>query len=171
MSTADDAVKAAPPGLKRLLKRKLPTIVYHLRAVEPEVLAAAEDALSEAKAELDLARLYRDDQADEAVSEATAKVESAQAALAACFEPITLRALPPGEYEALVAAHKDEKAEDGVDSAGLRRAAFLACVQGDLSEAEWDEVFAQCSMGERVALFATALAVNIRNTDGSIPKG
>lgn len=173
MSTADDAIKAVPlPNpLERLLGRDLPTLIYHLRAATAEEVDAAENAVAEAKADQEIAGFRRDDRADEAEAEAAERVKAAQEALAACYVPVKVRALPPQEYEALVAKFADEKTEGGVDNKALSRAAFLACVQGGLTEAQWDEILAKCSTGERVELYGYALAVNIRTTGGAIPKG
>lgn len=172
MSTADEAVKAASStGLQRLLKRGLPKHVHHLRAASPEETAASLEAVREAKEHLELASIRMDGGADAARQAAEAELVAAREQLASCYEPVTIRALKPTEYEALAAKYKDENDAAGIDQDSLGRAAFLAGVEGDLTEEDWLTVLDQCSQGERGTLFIAALVLNARTTDGSIPKG
>lgn len=176
MSTADNSIKAAPPqpaGQKRLLRRKLPQAVHHLRAVEPEVELAAKQAADEARERLSIATMRLDDKADDAIEAAQATLDEANAALADCFEPVTIQALPPEEFEALVALHpKREGKEEAFNAETLLPPLFLRCVQGDLTPEQWErEVIPQLSNGELRALEMAALNVNARWSDGAIPKG
>lgn len=176
MSTADDAIKAAPPapaGQRRLLNRKRPTVVHHLRAVEPDVERAAKEAAEAARERLSIASMRIDEQATDAVTTAQAELDQANAALAACYEPVTIQALPPDEFEELVAEHpKREGKEEAFNADSLLPVLFLRCVQGDLTAEEWaNEVIPQLSNGERRALESRSLDVNGRFSDGLIPKG
>lgn len=156
---------------ERLLARKRPVFVYQL-AVEDETEAVAE--LAAAKDALDTAGFRDDDRAEQAVTDAEARLEKAHAAVAACYEPVTLTALPPVEFERLVAkpeyAPRDGKGEKW-NGDTFPRACFLACVDtSDLSADEWAE-FADGSLsqGERESLFLAAVGVNARWPTGSIP--
>lgn len=171
MSTANDAVKAAPPQSKRLLNRGLPVATYHLRAAEPEEVAEAEQAVADAKDAKELADFRLGDAGEQAQAKAAEQLAEARARLAACFEPVKIRALAPEKYEALIAEHEDEKKPGGVDDDAVALAAFLAGVQGDYSAEEWEStILPQCSRGERKELYFTTLALNVRGTGGAIPK-
>jgi hypothetical protein len=173
MSTADEAIKAAPPtGLERLLRRKSPEVVHHLRAAEPHEEAAARQAVADARERLETASWRSDEQAQAAITAAQAEVDQARAALAACYEPVVIRALPPKEFEALVDEHP---ARDGKDEPynpeTLNMELFHLCVQGNLSREQWEtEVIPQLSKGELLSLETAAIALNGRTSDGSIPK-
>jgi hypothetical protein len=172
MSTANDAIKAAPPQEKRLLNRGLPVTTYHLRAADPDEVAAAEQAVADAKDEAEIAS-YRTDEAGSARQAAAAEqLAAARARLAACFDPVKIRALAPAEYEALIGQHEDEKQPEGFDRDPVARAAFLAGVQGPYSAQEWDAaILPQCSRGELQEIYLATLIVNARGTGGAIPKG
>ncbi len=176
MSTADDAIKAAPPapaGQQRLLKRKLPSVVHHLRAVEPEEERTARQAAEDARERLSIASMRIDDKADAAIKAAQRKLDQANAALAECYEPVVIQSLPPAEFEALVAEHpKREGKEEAFNAESLLPVLFLRCVQGELTPAQWEaELVPQLSNGEYVAMQTKALEVNARYSDGAIPKG
>jgi hypothetical protein len=114
-----------------------------------------------------------DDRAAETVTEAEAALEKARADLAACYEPVVIRALEPKRFEELVAEHPARKDRDerwNVET--FPRALFLASVVGELSREEWETVLdEQCSEGEQNGLFLDAQVVNARMPDGTIPKG
>jgi hypothetical protein len=176
MSTADDSIKAAPPapaGLSRLLNRKRPTVVHYLRGVEPDVERAAKEAAEAARERLSIASMRIDEQATEWVNTAQAELDRANAALAACYEPVTIQALPPDEFEALVAQHpKREGKDEAFNLETLVLPLFLLCVQGELTAKQWtNEIIPQLSNGERRALELKAFDVNARYSDGLIPKG
>jgi chemotaxis regulatin CheY-phosphate phosphatase CheZ len=173
MSTARNSTKAAPTGQLRLLRRKPPQVVHYLRAVEPEVESAARQAVTDARDRLSTATMRIDDAAVEAIEAAQATLDQAQAALAACYEPIVIQALPPDEFEALVAEHpKREDKDESFNADTLLPVLFLRCVQGDLTAEQWTkEVIPQLSNGERRALESRSLDVNGRFSDGLIPKG
>jgi UDP-N-acetylglucosamine:LPS N-acetylglucosamine transferase len=156
---------------ERLLARKRPTVDYQLAVVDDAdavaELAAAKDALATAR--------FRDDEgAGQVVTDAEARVEKARKAVEACYEPVTLTALPPVEFEALVA--KPEHApRDGKDerwnAETFPKACFLACVTGDdLTGDEWAEfVDGSLSQGEREALYLAAVSINARWPSGAVP--
>lgn len=176
MSTADDAIKAAPPapaGQQRLLKRKLPQLVHHLRAVEPDQERAARQAAEDARERLSIASMRIDERADDAITAAQAELDQANAELAACYEPVTIQALPPAVFEVLVAEHpKREGKEEAFNGETLLPELFLRCVRGELTREQWEtEVIPQLANGELVAMQTKALEVNGRYSDGLIPKG
>ena len=155
---------------ERLLARKRPTVDYQL-AVEDDADAVAE--MAAAKDALAAAGFRTDEGAAVAVAEAEARLAKARKAVEACYEPVTLTALPPVEFEALVA--KPENApRDGKDEKWnadtFPRACFLACAPGDLTSQEWEEfVDSSLSQGEREALFLTAIGLNARWPSGAVP--
>jgi hypothetical protein len=153
----------------RLLARKRPTVDYQLAVVD-ELDAVAE--LAAAREAFEVAQLRVDDGAETAVVEAEKRVEQARKAVEACYEPVTFTALPPVEFEALVAAHPSrEGKEEQWNGDTFPPACFLACVDtAELSADEWAEfVQASVSQAERVALFAAAIGINARWPNGSIP--
>lgn len=157
---------------ERLLARQRPTLDYQL-AVEDDSAAMAE--LAAAKEALDVARFRTDDTAEQAVTDAQKRLETARAAVAACYEPVHLTALPPTEFEALAAKPEHLPREDKKEAWNdetFPRAVFLACVDtSDLSAAEWEEfVDSQLTVAERSSLFIAALGLNARWPDGAIPK-
>ncbi len=173
MGIADDAIKASDgSGLSRLLKRKLPTVVHHLRAVEPEVERAARAAAQKARDARDDAEMSLDDDQADQVAAAQAVLDEANAALAACYEPVTIQALPPEEYEDLVGAHPAKDKDEPFDVEAVSPELFYRGVQGDLMREEWVGILtSQVSQAERLGLFGDALTVNARAVSGDIPKG
>lgn len=164
-------------GLARLKSRKLPVTVYHLRAAEPEEEMAAQAAVETARERLEVASMRADEGAEAAITKAQAELDQANAALAACYEAVTIQAQPPDEFERLLnlPEHKPRKGNDKDsqwNSDTFPRAVFLIGVQGELTAEEWtEEVLPQCSQAERVALFLAALNINARWSDGTVPKG
>lgn len=155
---------------ERLQRRSLPSDVWWLRIDPVDVVAAAKEDLERAEDDLRLAQVT-DEGGPQGVAAAARRVEQARTAVAACYEPVTVLALDPTEYEALLAEHppREEKAAWGP---GFGRALLLAGVQGDLDRDEW-VVFldSRLSHGERVEAYNLALGVNIRVLDPGIPKG
>lgn len=156
---------------ERLLARKRPSVVYQLAVVDD---ADAVAALTAAKDEVETARFRVSDDADQAVAAAEKRLTAARKAVEACYEPVTLTAMPPADFEAL-AAKPEHVARDGKDERWneetFPRAVFLACVStDDLSAQEWEEfVDGSLTQGERTALFMTAIGLNARWPNGSIP--
>jgi hypothetical protein len=171
MSSADEATKAAG-GPARLRTRKLATTVYHLRAVDPEEEAAARAAVAEAREALTATAYRHDEDAAAAIEQAEADLAAAQEKLAACYEPVTISAVPPAEFERLAADHPTREGKDEpYDMPALAEALFIAGVQGDLTTEQWrEEVFPQLTNGERTGITTAALLVNSRGIGGGIPK-
>jgi hypothetical protein len=156
---------------ERLLGRKRPSIDYQLPITDA---AAAVAELEAAKAAFDSAQFRADDSAGQAAADAQGRLEVARAAVQDCYEPVTLTAMPPAEFEALVAKPEHaprEGKEEKWNTETFPRSCFLACVDtGDLSVDEWAEfVDSGLSQGEREALYLTAVAINARWPSGSIP--
>lgn len=153
----------------RLVGRARPSTVCRLKVDDT---AAAEQAVDEATDQHRLAQLMVADGKSADVAGAKRKLDKAQAAYDACFEPVTVRALAPPDYEALVAEHPADKDSDNAFAETLPRALFLACVEGDMGQDEWEKFLDEsASEGERSALYLAALQVNNRPPDESIPKG
>lgn len=162
-----------------LATRGLPVAEYPLRAVPSRQLADAEDALTRARFELA--------QAEAAKTVSTGhrtRVERAEADYRACFEWLTLRALPPAEMEALIAEHPPEDVDtargEPFHRATLIPALLAVCVYDDtdatepaLTVAEWAEQVAKGSgsAGEIAGLFQAVWQLNDRTPDANIPKG
>lgn len=163
---------------ERLLARERPSVTYPLRVASTSETAEAEAALAAAKRTLNIRESAgTPDRA--ALAKAKKAVEKAQAARDACYADVVLRALPAREFEALQDAYPEP--EDGADDKARRaadeiyfRALFLASVDSDLSEEEWDQVIAEnLSTGERNELYQLALGINgrTRALGGNAPKG
>jgi hypothetical protein len=147
----------------RVKQRARPSVVWPLRIDPLEVVERAQAEVVAAEDEV----LVADGTPE--LGAAKERVKAARQAFAACFEPITLTALTPPEYEALLAEHPGK---DGANwGKDFPRALFLACVQGELDRDEW-AVFldSEISAGERAQAFNTALAINIRMPDFDLPK-
>lgn len=155
-------------GLRDRLRAKARPVVRHPLVVKDQ--AGPRAALADADRALLAARVDHDEDSPE-VAEAQRAVEEAQRKVDACVEMLTLRALPPEDFEALVAAHPPQDDEDTWHTATFRPALLAACVEGDMTEDDWAEFEPRCSTGERNALFFAALAVNSRVPDVSVPKG
>lgn len=156
---------------ERFLARRRPAVDYQLAVID-ETDAVAE--LTAAKDALDTARFREDEGADQAVAAAEARLAQARASVEACYEAVKLTALPPVEFEQLVAkpeyAPRDGKSEKW-NADTFPRACFLACVDtSDLSADEWAEfVDGSLAQGERESLFMTAVGINARWPSGAVP--
>lgn len=153
---------------EKLLNRQRPSVTYPLQVRDT---AEAAKRVEEARGAVRLTQLRGDAQQ---VAKAKRELKQAEKALDDCHVEIVIRALPPAEFEELVKAHPPRKDTD--DEAWnietFPRACFLACVEGDMSEQDWDRfVEENCSQGERESLRLAALAVNTRIPDPSVPKG
>lgn len=134
------------------------------------------EELTEAKRLHLFASVAHKEDSDE-VQEAARKVDGAQAKLDACYEPLTLTALPPADFEALMAAHpptKEQRSKDFEWNEETFRPALLAVtVEGDMTEDDWAEMnkSGQITWGEFTALFNACLNVNSRSSDDLLGKG
>lgn len=158
-------------GLKdRLAARTRPSTSYSLRI----------DSDDAARAELIAAQAVGDEK----------RAAKARKAIAACYEQITIVALPPGpkpnpqpddpmDLETLRAAHPptDEQRAKNKDvlfnPQTFVPALLAACVESDVTEAEWAEYVTSGAMstGEVSALFNLAWEINYRVPDPTIPLG
>jgi hypothetical protein len=155
----------------RLRGRARPSLVYELPVGD---VVAATRTLRQAEEAHRIVQLRSDEDAEEAVAAARAALEQAQAQLAACYERIELVALPPADFEALVALHPARPDSEDVswNADSFPKACFLACAPQELSAAEWDEVLAEnLSLAERGELYMVAVAVNVRLVNAALPKG
>jgi hypothetical protein len=161
----------------RLRARTPPTETVRLPH-DPAQYAHAERDLEAARWALEDARArgYTD------LSALRERVDTAAAQLEACdCEVVTLRALSPAEWEALVDLHP---ATEGQDKAGamwhtatFRPALLAACVvaaEGEepLSEADWDVLVKDGSLapGELNTLFNAAVNINLRVPPSAVGK-
>lgn len=150
---------------ERIQQRARPRAVWPLRIDDP---AEARQELERAEDEARIVSIGLAEGADREAAQARA--EAARAALAACFEPITLEALPPAEFEALAAEYPPGP-DDEAWNKGFPPALFLACVQSELDREEWMAIFAsQLSQGEKIAACNAAIQVNLRSPDTGLPK-
>lgn len=157
----------------RLKAKKHRTTTYDMVIVEDEVADAAE--LNLAGAERDLRRAKVGDDEDE-IAVAEAALEQARAAVKACYDTLTFRALPSHEFEALISAHEPSKEQqkkgDQWNTDTFSPALLAACcVDSDLSEEEWAEELASWSVADRNAIFSAALSANVTARSITIPKG
>jgi hypothetical protein len=155
---------------ERLEAKSRVTTTYDLAVADP---TGAESKVAAAGAALTLALHEHDEDSAEAGS-ARAALDAARAELDACFETITFQALPPDDFEALVAAHPPKTRPDRDEWEKTFEPALIAlCAQGDLGEQWWLDYLAsgKVSSGERDALFRNALAANVRARSTSLPKG
>lgn len=179
MSTASTARRRSVSLRARLATRARPRIEYPL-LVEQDGHAAATAALEEA---LQAWRqvVLRDDPDPQELAAVQAAVDAAQADLDGCYERIVLRALPPPEYEALIAAHPPTAEQRGEDPPQIwnpttfRPALLALCVESDMSAEDWADFLDQrCSAAERQGLYVAALAVNEQERIAeplALPKG
>ena len=146
-------------GLKdRLATRKRPSTAYALRVDDD---TAARTALVTAQASGDPTR-----------------IAEAEAALDACYEQLTITALPPVELEELLKQHPPTDAQRAAGHTTFNPDTFVAallaaCIASDVSEAEWMEYTTKGAMtaGETNSLFNDAWDINYRVLDQNIKKG
>jgi len=157
-----------------LAQRQLPRTTVSLRVDFSPEADSADAELRDAVLALRLA-----EQAGQDTAELNTRVEAAQVAVDACFEHMAVNALPPTDFEELVAAHPPTVAQRQQDpsvqwnDATFRTAVLAACVEGDLTETDWTEMIAkgQVTLGEVRALVQAAIATNDRSVDVRVGKG
>jgi hypothetical protein len=141
-------------GLKdRLGARRRPSAAYSLR-IEDD---------SPARAELAAARAAGDE----------SRVVAAQEAVEACYEQVTLTALPPAELEALIAAHPAPAGVNKIFNPRTFMPALLAVsVDSDVAEEDWAEYYTSGAMtnGEIIDLFEAVWQLNYRVPDVHVKK-
>jgi hypothetical protein len=156
---------------ERLLNRPRPSGSCPVR-VDDDTEARKE--VEQARMLLSIAELQGEAADQAAVRKARARLKKAEQALKACYEFVTVRALPPDDFEALVDAHKPRAETDDRlwNGATFPKACLLACVESDLTGEDWEHVWTTVlSNAERVELSNAAIRVNVRVPDSSLPKG
>lgn len=147
----------------KLATRGLPETTHPIRTGRVADVKAARERLDEAIRLRDKA-LGIDERLEQ-------EVRDARAALDALYEDVVVRALPPAQFEALVAEHPptDEQADEGLtwDPATFVPALLAACVDLPWSAEEWAELCTAgpLALGEITALFETAVQINGRAPD------
>jgi hypothetical protein len=155
---------------ERLLNRPRPSGEFPVRVDDD---TAARDQLERARRLLTML-LLQGGAEDSVVEQARADVQEAEETLRACFEFVTLRALPALDFEALVTAHppRPDTKDKLWNLDTFPRACFLAGVEGDLTAQEWESLWETgMSNAEQVEAGNAAIRVNIRTPDESLPKG
>ncbi|MGH3427347.1 MAG: hypothetical protein ACRDQZ_07225, partial [Mycobacteriales bacterium] len=146
-------------GLKdRLAGRPRPTRPYSLRI----------DDDTTARAELAAARAVGDEN----------RIVAAQTAVEACYEQVTITALPPITMEELIAQHPPPQTKPGGQEKIFNPATFVpavlaACVDSDVTEADWTEYITTgaLTIGEVDDLFHAVWTLNYRAPSPDLPKG
>lgn len=146
--------------------------VEHLKHDEREGLPTA----------IHLLRVRNDRQARAALTEALEsgnpdRIADAKTVVAACYEQITITALPPNEIEDLLKKHRptpeQEKRGALYNPDTFKPALVAACVlDSDITEDDWAEYMTKgpMSFGESVALFNACWDVNYPPPDPWLPK-
>ena len=144
-------------GLKdRLSTRPRPSRTYDLRVADDTT----------ARAELTSAQAAGDED----------RVVAARSAVDACYERVTLTALPPAALEELIAAHPPPAALRGqkvFNPVTFIPALLAVSVDSDVTEDDWAEFYATGAMttGEVADLFEAVWTLNHRAPDPNLPKG
>ncbi|HEY9375044.1 hypothetical protein [Streptomyces sp.] len=111
---------------------------------------------------------------DAAVRRAKAALKRAEKQVRDCYEFIPLRALPADDFEALIGQHKPrpDTKDEIWNGETFPKACLLACDESGRSEADWEHIFKNVLSGpEQLQLCNTAIRVNARTPDESLPKG
>lgn len=152
----------------RLKNRPRPTVDCQLRV---EDIKHPTKVLEDANINYRMAQMRNSD--PDTVESLRKDVDVAQRKLDSCYLTLTLTALKPSDFEALIAQHP---AREGTEDATWNtdtfpKACFMACAPTDLSPEEWDDFLEDnCSDGEREALYHAALVVNVRAPERTVPK-
>jgi hypothetical protein len=145
----------------------------------PRAAAHAQVELAEAK--LALAKAGAGDEPDDAaaasaaaaVEAARAQVATAEAGLKACYSSIILTAMPPDDFEMLMAKHPPRPDADDkrYNAETFPKACFLACAT-QMPPEQWEEILRDnLSYAERDDLYLLAVAANERLINTALPKG
>lgn len=160
---------------ERLAAKQRGTARYRLAVEDPW---PAERRLTDAENTLAAARmLHPDEPGHEKVLAAEQAVGEAKAERDGCYEWITLRAMPAGDFEALIGLHpptpeqKEKNPDAQWNEATLAAPLLAACIEGDMTESDWKEFLAKTSEGEHSSLLLSAIGVNLRIPDPNLPKG
>jgi len=148
---------------EQLLARGLPETTVPIRKGRIADVKAARERLDEA------VRLR--DKSPGIEEQLEQEVRDARAALDALYEDVTVRAIPPADYETLVAEHPptDEQLDEGMDwnPSTFVPALLAATVDQPWSEQEWVELCSAgpLALGEVADLFEAAVKINGRGLD------
>lgn len=135
-------------GLKdRLAARKRPSTTYSLRIDSDDI---AREELAAAQAAGDETRIAQ-----------------AWTAVEACYEQLTITALPPAQLEELLATHpplEGDRSKKIFNSATFIPALLAVCVDSDITEEDWVEYTTTGAMtaGEVGEVFNAAWEINYR---------
>lgn len=149
-----------------LRTRGLPRSSFPLCKVQPADAQAARAALDEA--------IRVRDRTPGIAPHLERAVTDAKSVLAACYEDVTVRALPRGDMEALIAAHPPADQQSGLawDPESFPPALLAAAVEfadGEVwSEADWRDMTSgggPLALGEVSELFDAAYSLNKRVVD------
>ncbi|GII89620.1 hypothetical protein Ssi03_76100 [Sphaerisporangium siamense] len=154
----------------RLLARPRPSTTYTLR-VEDDT--EQRRRLEDARRVLHLLQAQGDEADQGALTAAREELDQAEEELEACYEHIVLRAMRPRDFETLIAEHPArEGTEDKAwNVATFPEACFLACAEGEMSAADWEQFLAgNVSDVERADLYTEAIRVNARLPVATLPK-
>lgn len=154
-----------PSQRDRLMNRTLPSVTQAIAIDDP---TSALRALSHA----DRVHQHAVRSGDAAeIKRTKAALTRAQKKHDACFEQLTIRALRPKMYEALIAEHPPTREQTATATAPheapqwnrdtFRPALLAACVEGDMTAEDWAAWLEEhSSRGEGDKLFVVTLALN-----------
>ncbi|MEV1245083.1 hypothetical protein [Nonomuraea sp. NPDC049750] len=155
----------------RLLNRKRLSAEHPIRIDDD---TEAREAVEQAQFALALLRTQGEAADEGALRSAKASLTRAKKKLRACYEWIPLRAMEVDAFEKLVGEHKPrpETSDEIWNNETLPKAVLLACDESGRSEADWEHIFTHVLNGpEQLQLCNTAIRVNARTPDASLPKG
>ena len=163
-------------GLKdRFASRQRPQETFPLRMDFGPESETAEQEFSAASAELADART----RGLPDLGALTRRVELARAKREAFYEFLTVQALPPDEFDDLIAAHPPTEEQRKKDQRSVWNhttfvpALLAASIDSDMTAQDWAEVTSKgpVATGEVGALFQAAMQVNDRTPDPTVGKG
>lgn len=167
----------------KLLARERPTTTVPLRVADD---TDARRDLEDAERALEEAEHGATSRTGQAVRKARQARDTAQQAVDDCYASITVRAMPPADFEALVAAHPPVEPAEGDEPVPdedrdawnpdtFPRPCFLASVvlEDGMTVEDWETFLDQnVSDAERVMLYNAAQLINVRTVDQiQVPKG
>lgn len=155
----------------RLLNRKRLSAEHPIR-IEDDTEARRE--VEQARTLLQILQIQGDSADEAAVRKARAALKRAEKKLRDCYEWVPLRAMEADDFEVLVGKHKPrpDTKDEIWNNETFPRACLLACDESGRSEADWESIFKSVLNGpEQLELCNTAIRVNARTPDQSLPKG
>jgi hypothetical protein len=164
-------------GLRdRLRERQAPSATVALRIDASPASFERDHQLELVEARIKDAEKRRD---SEAVAALSAELEEAQAAVDACYEYLTVKAIPASEMEALIGAHPATREQLEVDPrVTFNRLTFFpallaACVESTETEEDWAQIIqsGELVLGEINTLVNVAMELNDRSPSVTLGKG